>query len=109
VRRGSVRQAERFKEWLRKQGSTENLRESYCKEVAHLDWADKLPPKTLRWLLITGAGIALGAAAGPFAGTAAATALSAGDFFLLDKLLKGWKPNQFIEGPLKQFLRGVSE
>jgi hypothetical protein len=100
-----VRQAERFKEWLRKQGGTEDLRESYCKEVAHLDWADKLPPKTLRWLLITGAGIALGAAAGPVAGTAAATALSAGDFFLLDKLLKGWKPNQFIEGSLKQFLR----
>jgi hypothetical protein len=23
---------------------------------------------------------------------------------LLDKILKGWKPNQFIEGPLKQFL-----
>jgi hypothetical protein len=41
--------------------------------------------------------------------TAAATVLSAADFFLVDKLLKGWKPNQFIEGSLKQFLRGVSE
>jgi hypothetical protein len=40
-----------------------------------------------------------------FAGTIAATALSAGDTFLLDKLLKGWKPNHFIEGPLRQFLK----
>jgi hypothetical protein len=46
----------------------------------------------------------LGATASPVAGAIAAAALSAGDAFLLDKILKGWKPNQFIEGPLKQFL-----
>ncbi len=100
-----VQRSSHFKDWLKKQGSTEDLRKPYCQEIAHLDWADNLPPKSLRWLLVTGAGVALGATAGPIAGTVAATALSAGDFFLLDKLLKGWKPNQFIEGPLKQFLR----
>jgi hypothetical protein len=98
--------AEKFKDWLRKQGATEDLRSAYLKEVAHLDWADKLPPKSLRWLLISAAGLGLGAAIGATAvGTAAGLALSAGDTFLLDRLLKGWKPNQFIEGPLKQFLR----
>ncbi|MFZ0320284.1 MAG: hypothetical protein WAL56_14270 [Candidatus Sulfotelmatobacter sp.] len=100
-----VRQAEKFKEWLRKQGGSEDLRGSYCKEVAHLDWADKLPPKSLRFLMMTAAGLAVGAATGPVVGAVATAALSAGDTFLLDKLLKGWKPNHFIEGPLKQFLR----
>ena len=100
-----VRQAERFKEWLRKQGGTEDLRGPYCKEVAHLDWADKLPPKSLRFLLMTAAGLVVGAATGPVVGAVATAALSASDTFLLDRLLKGWKPNHFIEGPLKQFLR----
>jgi hypothetical protein len=100
-----VRQAEQFREWLKKQGNAEDLRKAYCQDVAHLDWADKLPPKSLRWLMITAAGFGLSAVAGPIAGTIAATALSAGDAFLLDKLLKGWKPNHFIEGPLKQFLK----
>jgi hypothetical protein len=99
-----VQRAEQFKDWLTKQGGTEDLRKSYCQDIAHLDWADKLPPKSLRWLLVTAAGITLGATASPVAGAIAAAALSAGDAFLLDKILKGWKPNQFIEGPLKQFL-----
>jgi hypothetical protein len=100
-----VRQAEKFKEWLRKQGGSEDLRGSYCKEVAHLDWADKMPPKTLRFLMMTAAGLIVGAATSTVVGAVATAALSAGDTFLLDKLLKGWKPSHFIEGPLKQFLR----
>jgi len=97
-----VSKAQKFKDWLKKQDSTEDLRKSYLQEVSHVDWADKLPPKSLRWLLFTAAGIALG---GTAIGTVVGTALSAADSFLLDKLIKGWKPNQFIEGPLKQFLR----
>ena len=30
--------AEKFKEWLRKQGATEDLRSAYLQEIAHLDW-----------------------------------------------------------------------
>jgi hypothetical protein len=26
------------------------------------------------------------------------------DEFLITKMLSGWKPNQFVEGPAKQFL-----
>ena len=100
-----VTQAEKFKEWLRKQGGTEDLRASYRKEIGHLDWADKLPPKALRFLMMTAAGIIVGATTSPVVGVVATTAISAGDTFLLDKLLKGWKPNHFVEGPLKQFLR----
>jgi hypothetical protein len=41
----------------------------------------------------------------PLAGTAVGIGLSAGDSFLVDKLIKGWKPNQFVNGPLKEFVR----
>ena len=53
-----------------------------------------------------GRGLALGAAfTNPITGTAAGTALSLADSFLLDKLIKGWKPSQFIDGPLKDFVQ----
>jgi hypothetical protein len=100
-----VEQAAQFKSWLSGQNSDESLRDNYLRDVAHLDWAEKLPPKSLRWLLITAAGLGLGATTHPLLGTAAGTILSAADAFLLDKLLKGWKPNQFIEGSLKPFLK----
>jgi hypothetical protein len=95
-------EAKKFKDWLKKQGATEDLREPYLREVSHIDWADKLPPKALRWLLVTGAGLALGGAG---VGLAVGLGLSAADALLLDKLIKGWKPNQFTQGPLKEFLR----
>jgi hypothetical protein len=101
-----VEQAKKFKEWLRKQDEDEQIRKSYLRDVMHVDWADKLPPKALRWLIFTGGGLLLGAAfTNPITGTAAGTALSVADSFLLDKLIKGWKPNQFIDGPLKEFLQ----
>ena len=37
------------------------------------------------------------------AATAAGVALSAADQSVLDSLLKGWKPSQFVEVPLKEF------
>jgi hypothetical protein len=99
-----VEKAERFKSWLTKQEPSEDLRQSYLRDVAHIDWAEKMPPKTLRWLVITGAGLGLGATTHPIIGAAVGTVLSAADAFLLDKLIKGWKPSQFIEGSLKPFL-----
>jgi hypothetical protein len=46
-----------------------------------------------------------GLAMTPGAGVATGIGLSAADYFLLDRLLKGWKPNQFVEGSLRPFLR----
>jgi len=100
-----VDNAAQFKVWLRKQSADEDIRKAYLRDVAHLGWADKMPPKSLRWLLFTGAGIALGATSDPALGTLAGTALGAADTFILDRFLKGWKPNQFIEGPLRRFLQ----
>jgi hypothetical protein len=99
-----LRAAEKFKEWLSKVEGNDNLRAEYCREVSRLEWADKLPTKSLRFLAMTGLGVAIGAAANPVVGMVGGLALNAADYFLVDQLLKGWKPNQFIEGPLKRFL-----
>jgi hypothetical protein len=100
-----VQQAQKFKDWLRKQNESVDLCKEYCREVSRLDWADKLPPKTLRMLLFNAAGIAIGASTSPMVGAAAGFGLSAADYFLLDKLLKGWRPNQFVNGPLREFIK----
>jgi len=100
-----VQGAKKFKEWLAKQQESNDLCAEYCREVSRLDWADKLPPKTIRWLLFNALGLAVGATTSPVVGGAIGVGLSAADSFLLDKLLKGWKPSQFVEGPLKEFIK----
>lgn len=100
-----VQQGAKFKDWLRKQGTSTDLNQEYCREVSRVDWAEKLPPKSVRWLLINLAGWAIGAAVSPTIAPLTALGISAADMFLLDKLLKGWRPNQFIEGPLKKFIK----
>lgn len=100
-----VQQAQRFKEWLRKQSDSTELSHNYCREVSPLDWADKLPPKALRWLIMSGAGLGIDAVVGGPWGTVTGLVLSAADTLLLDRFIKGWRPNQFIEGSLKEFLR----
>jgi hypothetical protein len=101
--------AKPFKEWRRKQEDAGDLRKAYLRDVSHVDWADNIPPKAVRWLLMTGAGLILGAVATPLVGGVGTAALAAADYFVLDKFLKGWKPNQFIEKPLKQFLTSQRE
>ncbi len=101
-----VEQAKKFKEWLRTQDPDEHIRKAYLRDVSHANWADNLPLKTLRWLIFTAGGLALGAAfTNPLTGTIAGTALSLADSFLLDKVIRGWKPSHFIDGPLKDFVQ----
>jgi hypothetical protein len=64
---------------------------------------DGLPAKSLRWLIFTGAGLLLGGIPGAV-GLVASTLSGASDTFLVDHLVRGWKPNQFVEGPLREFV-----
>ena len=99
-----VGSAQEFKEWLKGQPDSSDIRREYCREVSRVSWADKLPTKTARWLLFTGAGLAVGSLTGPI-GTILGIATGAVDTFLVDRLMKGWKPNQFVAGPLTEFVR----
>jgi hypothetical protein len=99
-----VESAQKFKDWLAKQPDAVEVRQEYLREISRIDWADKLPAKTLRWLLFSAIGGALGFITTPAAGVFTGTGLNAIDEFIVDKLAKGWKPNQFVEGPLREFV-----
>jgi hypothetical protein len=96
--------AEKFKGWLRANNPDENLLREYFKAVTRETWIDKLPSKGFRWVITTG----LAAAVENFYPTGAAIMASQGlsllDATLLDRILKGWKPDQFVKGPLSEFL-----
>ena len=97
--------ADRFKEWLGDINPDEGLVRSYIKRTTEDTWAEKLPTKATRFTIATGLGVAIEAVAPSGLGLAAGITLAAADQFYLDKLIKGWRPNQFIEGPLREFTR----
>jgi len=99
-----VEKAEKFKDWLKNQKEGADLRNAYLSAVTHIDWAEKFPPRALRWLIFAAASGVTGLVLNPLTGALAGAALSATDSFLIDRLVKGWKPNQFVDGPLKSFL-----
>jgi hypothetical protein len=87
--------AEKFKSWLAKANPDQRLVSQYIDALKSDTWADKAPVKALRYLFSFAAG-----SVDPTGGIASGAA----DALLLDKLLKGWRPNHFIDGNLKPFL-----
>jgi hypothetical protein len=96
-----LEKAAKFKDWLKKVDDDQNIIKEYYKAVTRETWVDKLPGKSFRWAFFTGLGLAMDAAGAGGIGTAIGLGLSVGDNFLLDKVLKGWKPNVFIDNELK--------
>ncbi|MCT1540241.1 MULTISPECIES: hypothetical protein [Lysinibacillus] len=96
----------KFKEFIGDLPPEANLIQEYVNAINANTWAEKLPSKTIRFGLFTGAGLFIDVVGGSGVGTLLGTSLSAVDTFLLDKLIKGWKPNHFIENDLKNFLNG---
>jgi hypothetical protein len=99
-----LERADKFRQWLRDKPPDANLAKEYFREVTQSSWIDKLPSKTFRWAIFTGAGLALDALGAGGLGAAATVAISAADSFLLDHIIKGWKPNQFVDGTLRKFV-----
>jgi hypothetical protein len=104
-----IEDGSKFRGWLRKQNPDANLIQEYQRTATADTWADKLPTKGVRFIIATGLGL-LGEAFMPTGlSTAAGVSIGAGDTFLLDKILKGWRPNQFVETRLRSFLSPESE
>jgi hypothetical protein len=97
---------ERFRAWIRDVPPDSNLMQEYYNSVTSNTWLERLPTKIARWSLFTGAGLGIDALGGGGVGTAAGLLLGTFDTFVLDKLLHGWKPNQFIDGTVKKFVEG---
>jgi hypothetical protein len=100
--------ADRFKQWVHEQAPDEDLAKAYIDQVTDTSWRTGSTTKNLRFVLFNAAQIAAGAViAGP-GGAIAGVALAATDSYLLDRLLTGWRPHQFVRGPLQKFLDGAS-
>ena len=97
--------AKRFRSWLANKSPDAELAKEYFREVTKESWVDKLPNKGVRFVVMAGLGQVIDVLShGSLVGTAIGTALGAADSFILDKMLKGWRPNQFIDDDLKKFL-----
>ncbi len=91
-----IDQAARFKDWLKAVNPDEGLIRTYMRDVSAEGWVQRMPVKTLRYVLT----LALDATY-PVAGMLAGFA----DNFLVEKLLGGWRPNHFISSRFEPFVR----
>jgi hypothetical protein len=92
--------ASKFKKWLSNIPYDKSLLAEYIENISRTTFIEKLPSKSIRWGLFTGIGIAIDTLFPSGIGTASGIGLGLIDSFIIDKLLHGWKPNQFIEGKL---------
>lgn len=100
-----LQKSKQFKNWVTNISPDENIIKSYYEEVTKGTLADKLPAKSVRWAIFTGLGMAADAIATGGLGTVAGVAIGALDTFYVDKLIAGWKPNQFIEEEVSKIIR----
>lgn len=99
-----IEEADKFRVWVRKQPADSDLLKEYAKACSTISWADKLPNKARRFFLFNAVGTALSLTLDPLTGAAVGLGLNAADTFLFDKLVSGWKPSQFVAGPLASFV-----
>jgi len=109
---------QKFKAWIAQQRPDANFVKEFERAVvAKIGWTQKLPFRFGKIATFAGIGALIDVGIGTMGlASLAASGLSAltdaavgtSDEFLLSKLLKGWKPNQFIDGPAKQFVSSDS-
>lgn len=89
--------AARFKDWLRAVNPDEGLVRSYMRDISSEGWIQRLPAKTIRYVIAS----ALDAT---HPGASLVTSFT--DNFLVEKMLSGWRPNHFITRRLGPFVQG---
>lgn len=87
--------ARKFKAWLKSKSPDESLLTAYVEDINSIGWLSRLSGKTIRY----GLGLAAGAL-----DPVIAAAISAADTFLLDRIVAGWRPNQFISKKVRPFV-----
>ncbi|MBK7699864.1 MAG: hypothetical protein IPJ39_14650 [Saprospiraceae bacterium] len=80
------RQAKKFKVWLKDEEPNAELLSSYIKKISEDNWLDRLPVKTLRWILFTAVGLVTSEVVGGVAGSVAGITASSGVSFFNDLL-----------------------
>jgi hypothetical protein len=90
--------AAKFLSWLSKLPVTTNLVEEYYQAALSGSWAAKLPIKSFRWIVTALTSVAMPGVDGLL--------IDAADNFLVESIARGWRPNQFVDGPLRSFIFG---
>jgi hypothetical protein len=86
---------EPFRKWLQDREPTEDVVRAYVLAQTEQRWTGRLPIRVARFGFFTGVGTLVSGPAG--------VATAAGDAFLIDRLLRGWRPANFVNGPLDRF------
>lgn len=84
-----------FKNWSSGVHPDSSMVAEYLKEAANQGWIGSLPAKVLRYVI---GGVIDAKLPG------ASKAFGVADAFLIDKFMKGWRPNHFVEKRLKPFV-----
>lgn len=91
-----VEEASRFKKWIHGLPAESDLAAEYCRKISEAPLLDRFPGREIRLLTMTGIGAGVGAlVAGP-AGALAGLGLGVFDEYLVGRLVKGWRPHEFI-------------
>jgi hypothetical protein len=105
-----LEEADKFRCWIAKQPANADLLRAFYQETIKDSWAEKLPAKPIRFSVFTALGLAADAVITGGLGTLAGIGMGAVDSFLVDRLIKGWKPHQFVKGSLEPlFLRHTAK
>lgn len=95
-----LEKAQKFKEWKQTIPDEADFIKEYSKAVAtESKWLDNLFVKSGRWLITSTIGTI------PLAGTIAGPVASAIDTFVIDKIMKKWTPNQFLQSDVREFVK----
>lgn len=101
-----LEKSQKFRDWLKEVDGEKGLVQEYINAITRETWLDKLPSKATRFFVANGIGLTLDALFAGGVATAAALGLEAADAFLLDRFLKGWRPNHFVNNELEGFVGG---
>lgn len=92
-----LEKSKKFKHWLQQKDDSATIIKEYYRSISEKSWIEKLPSKLLRFSLFTGVGVLADIFITGGLGTLAGVTLGFGDNFIVEKLAKGWKPDQYID------------
>ncbi len=99
-----LERSRKYKEWIIKLPPDSDLLKEYFKAIGQKSFIETLPGKILRFTICNGLNLVAGCSLPLIEASIVGLGLSACDSFLLDKLVAGWKPNQYIEGDVHRLL-----
>lgn len=92
----AILHSNKFKNWLNSKDNDENILNAYLSEISKIDNFSSLPNKSFRWIIFTLTGIAFETFLPTGIGTTLTLTSGVLDTFFLEKLISGWRPNQFV-------------